>query len=768
MLLDFQQHNADAIRFELLNNSAIQLPGNDGDGRMCTLDALNDEYFVLTIENPNNDLTLMPLKNALYSIYDKLVNYSVEINLGVSIKSLFLGISFSKNDICENENKFLKCIKKLQKLKPVIFAIKFCELNPAINFIIDNSLKMKKKNANRVIYLTRSESELPAVKHIAMEKFKVASTMSSRQILKTLGLYQDLCDVMTDDEVDFTVEISCNSIDNICKLINAMNGHKLSYNSQIDKDNIIVNLLNDCFSDIIEKNTTEEILAFCSYSENFELSKHDIDFLIANNSNDIKSCIEKAVSKKLIRLSKNKIIILISLLKKIYRSQFEMRKGDIYNKLCEMIAEMYPSNYRQKTFYADYANDKSAHTYFAQYCMQCIRENGNIPIDEINKRTNFPYIDLISSYQTLNSNIFNRKYDDVVRYCDELTELPYVLDVEFKLLKCQALMKSLDNYHRALALNIVNAIDIESLDGNLKHRIQKFNVVSNIHLGNYQNAYLIYNGEMSDLHQKIDKHPSEELKNLYYSLLRKSNMVYNYQVAMNSMEKASDYFKSKSPTSYYLALVNCLGIHLKNYKLEEAKKDIDNVNKLQDIYYTKQFPREYIFENNKLIYDYIIGADNFQIETEFRQIYKSLSTKYADKFLIANNLAIFQALNGQEKEALMFLQNCKDEYLSNNEDCEGIYNYKYLVNSSIMEYILDNNKRDTLKSKLNKITFDKSYPNGSIMLREVQYVVKNMSYPCSTAKEWLMNYNSLLPQNRPRNGYELGFVLTILFSWDDD
>ena len=121
--------------------------------------------------------------------------------------------------------------------------------------------------------------------------------MSSRQILKTLGLYQDLCDVMTDDEVDFTVEISCNSIDNICKLINAMNGHKLSYNSQIDKDNIIVNLLNDCFSDIIEKNTTEEILAFCSYSENFELSKHDIDFLIANNSNDIKSCIEKFVSK---------------------------------------------------------------------------------------------------------------------------------------------------------------------------------------------------------------------------------------------------------------------------------------------------------------------------------------------------------------------------------------------------------------------------------------------------------------------------------------
>ena len=83
-----------------------------------------------------------------------------------------------------------------------------------------------------------------------------------------------------------------------------------------------------------------------------------------------------------------------------------------------------------------------------------------------------------------------------------------------------------------------------------------------------------------------------------------------------------------------------------------------------------------------------------------------------------------------------------------------IYNYKYLVNASIMEYILDNNKRDTLKSKLNKITFDKSYPNGSIMLREVQYVVKNMSYPCSTAKEWLMNYNSLLPQNRPRNGYE--------------
>ena len=41
MLLDFQQHNADAIRFELLNNSAIQLPGNDGDGRMHTLDAIN-------------------------------------------------------------------------------------------------------------------------------------------------------------------------------------------------------------------------------------------------------------------------------------------------------------------------------------------------------------------------------------------------------------------------------------------------------------------------------------------------------------------------------------------------------------------------------------------------------------------------------------------------------------------------------------------------------------------------------------------------------
>lgn len=773
MLLDFQRKNSLKIKDAFTFYSTVQIAGQDGEGRMYTVESLNNEYFVVAIKNANNDQTLAPLKNALYNLKKLLISNEIKMSLGVSINALFVGIDFETNNIFEDEDKFIKTLNKLRRHKSLIIVFNYSELNPSIKHILDN---LKKDNPTRIlrklnpiyyVYLTRNQNELSGIININFDKLSV-DAQNARSILKDLELNADISDNLSQDEIEFIFNITNNNIILLKEIVKNLNCRYLSFSNCRDDNNSIIRILNKCFKDETQRIATEEMLAYCSYSEDFELTKFDLEFLLNINITDVTRYIDKAEENKLVIVRNDKILILISLLKKLYKDQFEMRKGAIYTQLCKMISEMYPSNYKQKTFYAVSANDDFADIYFTQYCMQEIRQKGICSSNYL-ARPNFKYGKLVDDYRIAQSYFYSRNYKEIIMLCNSIVELPAVLDTELKLLTCQAYMKSLDESDRNTALKIVNSINEMDLDGNLKYRLCISKIIANIHTGNYREAFTVYNSIVQEINNKRHRHKSSELDIIYFTLLRKNNMVNNYQSSVLFMEQAKEFFKAQKdlPKSYYLSIVNCLGIHLKNYDLVNAEKDISEMEILKTEYYTLKFPREYIFKNNRLIFDYFKKTSCTDILKGFETLYNGLSF-FADKFLVANNYAVFMALNNDVKGALSFIQECKKKYNEPKEDSEGIYNYKYKVNTSIFKYIIDNTKAKEIIIDLSKIDFDINYPNRHALLQEVRLIIKNMEKPCNSVNEWLENFKQLLPSYRPSNGFELGFVITELFSWDDD
>ena len=150
------------------------------------------------------------------------------------------------------------------------------------------------------------------------------------------------------------------------------------------------------------------------------------------------------------------------------------------------------------------------------------------------------------------------------------------------------------------------------------------------------------------------------------------------------------------------------------------------------------------------------------------KLYSLLSemNDYADNFLVASNYAVFLAISGKVIEALNFIETNVNHGTS---DAEGVYEYRSIVNSAVMEFILDNSKRDYLIDKLKNIKIDPDQPNITFKDKELNAICEVMrTCNCDSASEWLNNFKSKMPKNRPLNIFEQGFVITPLSNWDDD
>ena len=761
-LLDFQRSNIQKFKEDLLTSHSLQIIGKQGSGRRYAIQSLSNEYFVITISNPEHDNGLIPIINALIKFKQYLSKFTVHFNLGISIQWAFLGMDINSNEINAEETKLVNVVKKLRKKRPVIILVDYNELSETITRFIKSVTEQNGKNAIYSVYLTNDEIRILNAKPLHFDNLDNSIT-SRRDILKSLELADWI--KLTDDEVDFIFNLTKNSITELNEIILNLNNSKLSFTACRDEQHSIIGLLNQCFDDATQKKSIDRILTYCSYSDDFNLSKSDLKFLLNMNLPDIDNCIINALNNKLLGVNNDKVYIIISLLKTVYKEQFQSRSGEIYGRLCDMIAEMYPSNYKQKYLYAKYANDKNADIYFCQYCMQEMRLKG-VSIDYLDVQ-GYRFTNLLNDYKEALHYANIRQYEKTIEILSSGSDLPSPLEAEIKLIICQARMKSLESSERMCAINTIKTVKTDKLDGNLKYRICMFKVVAEIHLGLYADAFINYSYLKNEIFSKLDNNASCELAYIYYTLLRKSNMVNNYQSAVIDMEKACDYFFERRdlPVPYYLSIINCLGIHIKNMKLDEAQKDIERFEQLEKSNIYLNFPRFYLYENNYYLYEYFSDkADASKTCVRFNNLYKSM-TDNADRVLIANNYAVFLALSGHIAQALSLLEEVCDRI---EEDNEGIYFYKTKLNMSIMRYIINNSERDKLIKEISKIKFDDSYPNKTVMRREIELTINAMSKECNSVNEYMENYNKLLPEYRPKNGFEVGFVITELFSWDDD
>ena len=86
--------------------------------------------------------------------------------------------------------------------------------------------------------------------------------------------------------------------------------------------------------------------------------------------------------------------------------------------------------------------------------------------------------------------------------------------------------------------------------------------------------------------------------------------------------------------------------------------------------------------------------------------------------------------------------------------------------SKSMQMVFSDEVEKLIKD-LSSIQLPKGYPNQYALKQETELIIKNMQLNCNSVDEWMQNYDSIRPKNRPKSSFELGFVITELFSWDD-
>lgn len=769
-LLDFQTENKKRIMSELNRFLKVQIVGNEGDGRTYTMEDLED-HFILVINNKDNSSTYAPLKNALYNLKKYIEMNNIHLSLGISINALFFGIDFTKDYVDTEGDIYIKAIQCLRKYKPVIIVLSYDSVNDLIKSRLDTLnleespkrfLRQKLYKIN-LVYLTTYNSHLNCIPRINVLRLS-DSNQSKRDILKELQLNVNICDNLSQEEINFIFHFVKNNIGTLLKIINELNVQSVSFADGRDINNSIYQLIDNNYVDEYQRSAIEKILAYCAYSDNYILKENDLGYLLQINKVDFANFLNEAKNNMLIKQDNEGIKTFIALLNHIYQKRFSTTKGEIYLKLCSMIAEMYPSNYAQKMAYAQLANDPNVDIYFTQLCMQELREY-RICTREIGK-DKFKYHKLVEDYKRAQADLYYHNYSKIIELFANYEILPEPLNAEIKLIESQARTKSLQSVERVYALSTLNSINVSNLDGNLKYRVQMAKIAALIHTGDYKEARTLFDSCVHDIKQKVFEHPSKELEYILHTFYRKYNMIYNHISSVVCIEASKNYFKSREdlPQSYFFSLVNCLGIYLKNMDIEKAKLIIDDYYELKTTH-SNAFNREYMIENNIIIYNFATGAPIETIKKDFQKLYESMQD-CADKCLIASNYAVFIALSGDTEGAFKLLENNKESFLN---DLEGIYDYRYLVNSAIFAYILDNSSRELQIETLQRITLDDYYANKYAMTNEVKLIINNMRLSCNSAAEWLDNYDKNLLSNRLfKNGYELGFVITELFNWSDD
>lgn len=769
-LLDFQQENLNRIKKELILNSKNQIIGNVGDGRFYTLQYLKENYYIINIDNSKNEDTYIPIINGLEEFEKSSREIKVNFSLGLNFGIFSVGANIYSEERESQKKIILKAIQKLRSKKKILIIVRYGDLN-SLTFKLLTQIDLKEKkiaffkfNTVQIVYITSEQSQSRDFNKVNFSKLS-SSRQSLKSILKEMDLNDAITEKLTQPEIEFIFRLVGNNLGCLKELIESMNSNKLSFADNTDRSNLVYSLINKHFKNDMQRDKINNLLVYCSFSEDFLLSLNDLVFLLNDvNLNDLKNYIAYAKDNKLIIFINDKINVFIVLLKNIYKEQFDSQKGKIYDKLCSLISNLYPSNYRQKIIYAKLANDINLDIYLAQYYMQKIRECGECIELENNK--NFKYYTLLSNYKTAYSYMLRKDYENIENLFSDLDFLPLCLSTEITLLISQAQTKSLNPVKRNNALIKLLSIDENKLDGNLAYRLACFKIVAYIHNGHYPEARECYEFLLKHLSDKIAKHPSEELQHLFYTLCRKNNMIFDFQSSLISIESATNYFNNRYdlPQDKYFALVNYFGIALRNMDLNRAKSALDDIKELRNSHCYRNFSREYIFENNEIIYKYLTDTPIKEVKETFETLLKNLPES-ADKFLIANNCAVFTALSGDIEQAIAILRDIYKETLT---DYEGVYLFRYTINNSIFEYIKDNKKAKLLQEDLNKLDLNINYPNRSYMLKERDLTVKAMETPCANANDWLKCFNSLLKSYRPKNGYELGFAIIPLFHWSDD
>ncbi len=772
-LLDTQEIAVKNLKEQFAKYDKIQFVGEKGYGRTHTLHSMADDYYIVEVEGESGNNSLQSIIDALYKYKNIVSTLDTKFSIGFSGKVLFLGVDSHKVNFFSQESLIIKFLKKLSTYpkrnnpKPIVIAIKLSACDKCIDNFLHFALKKlnAKSDILKVVYLTSVNQlidDIPAVYLLPLTESK----LPNKELLANLNLRPEILKTLSKDEIDFIFNITMNNFHELKKIVNELNANIISFINKSDNKNTLSSIIDKCI-EASGLSRTNDIMKYCAYAsmENAKITQNALEYLVEVEQNQLSKEIECAKNLNILNKQDDYISILLELVNMIVVNKSINNKEAIYERFNRMLSYMYPSNYKIKYRFMSKIDEQKSHLILMQYLLQKIRHRTYVPqANELPQDLK----DFVSKYAVAVNYSIQLEYDKTIDTLKNyLNDSRSIVSAEAKLIVAQAYMKSLDEAERSTALDLLSSIVLKNCDGNLRYRIIMCKLSALIHKGRYSEAKQEFENLSLELVNKIEHYSSHELRYNYNVLLRKANMVYHFQLAKGMIELSKNYFKQNQEnyTDYFYALCNALAIHLENMNLELAKEDVEDFEALKFQYGGIAFKRQYIFDNNLILYKYFAKIQNAkETADQFNTLLKQMNGN-ADRYLISCNYAVFKALAGDVKGAYDFIE----KNLSIVNDKEGIYAYRAIVNSTIMEFVLDNSNKDELLKRINSLHLEDELPNKSFKVIELKNICKVITNSnCTTIEQWMKEFNALMPKNRPLNIYEQGFMITPLYNWDDD
>lgn len=200
-------------------------------------------------------------------------------------------------------------------------------------------------------------------------------------------------------------------------------------------------------------------------------------------------------------------------------------------------------------------------------------------------------------------------------------------------------------------------------------------------------------------------------------------------------------------------------------KAAEIREEIINLKLEKN---SINFPRSEIFENNEIIYHFFKKDKcSDAVLEDCKKLYDKMF-ETADHILIASNYAVLLMFC----DKLCSAENILAREIANIEnDKEGVYSYRIIINLAICRFLMDNTKKEESLNILQSVKYNEQDPHYNTRNEELQNIIKlmNNTDECNDVNIWCKKFKQQFTTVMSTyTTYQQGVVFTTLFDWDDD
>lgn len=773
MLLPYQEYNLNKINDATQNNRQLTIIGTKCSGRRYVIkewlkQQKNALIFYIKQEKSNDEYASLvsALKNRISS-KSKLTRFTFAPNIAFSIKKFGFGFTLETNSIIKRKNDLEYYLKRLSRRHTLIFIIDDdLSINDESVELIENFL-MSKKNVYEFIL---SEETKKTEQNIYFENLSSYNDCDKSAILKGLNLNPSI--QLSNNVIEFIFTNIANNIGLLINIINNLNENNLdSCFEKYDTNSTIKNLLDESMRKYPYSEQIQDLLRICAITERC-FQTIDFAFLLKQNESAIKELLNFAQEHYLIDGNSEGYQILFGLVKKIYNNIDNISKNKIYANIICMFANIYPSDYYNKYVFANMVNDKSKNVYLVQHIFKMIRMNHNIDLDLYSNMLNEEEYRIVEIYNKAFGFISAREYTECINLLKTLNNLNTVLRYEINILLSQCLIKEISVTSRKNALDYLDCDNSsKSLDENLKFRLNIRKIAALIHVGEYTKAVACCDNVKSQLIDLYSETHALEYQYYLNVIFRKFSYVCDYDLSINEVKSSVIFFRKHKKDYYkglYIALNNLFSLYIINMQLDKAAEIREEIINLKLEKNSINFPRSEIFENNEIIYHFFKKDKCSDAVLEnCKKLYDKMF-ETADHILIASNYAVLLMFC----DKLCSAENILAREIANIEnDKEGVYSYRIIINLAICRFLMDNTKKEESLNILQSVKYNEQDPHYNTRNEELQNIIKlmNNTDECNDVNIWCKKFKQQFTTVMSTyTTYQQGVVFTTLFDWDDD